>query len=64
LLPATLAFTRCLVVDDDPELLQSVAVYLRRFGFEVAAAALRQRPETANLAEFVQTDIPICSDTT
>ncbi len=126
LLPAALAITRCLVADGDPELLQSVADYLRRFGFEVAAAAsaaqmrsglwqggvdvvildvmlpdgdglaicaaLRQRLETANLpvimltspacarslgkpilpcahfaageVEFVQTDIPICSDTT
>ncbi len=31
--------TRCLVVDDDPELLQSVCDYLRRFGFEVSAAS-------------------------
>jgi two-component system OmpR family response regulator len=34
-----MATTRCLVVDDDPELLQSVCDYLRRFGFETAAAA-------------------------
>ena len=27
-----MAITRCLVVDDDPELLQSVCDYLRRFG--------------------------------
>jgi len=31
--------TRCLVVDDDPELLQSVCDYLRRFGFEAVPAA-------------------------
>ena len=31
--------TRCLVVDDDPELLQSVCDYLRRFGFEAVAAS-------------------------
>ena len=34
-----MAITRCLVVDDDPELLQSVCGYLRRFGFEALAAA-------------------------
>ena len=34
-----MATTRCLVVDDDPELLQSVCDYLRRFGFETTAAA-------------------------
>ena len=34
-----MAMTRCLVVDDDPELLQSVCDYLRRFGFEALAAA-------------------------
>ncbi len=33
-----MAITRCLVVDDDPELLQSVCDYLRRFGFEAVAA--------------------------
>jgi two-component system OmpR family response regulator len=31
--------TRCLVVDDDPELLQSVCDYLRRFGLEPSPAA-------------------------
>jgi two-component system OmpR family response regulator len=31
--------TRCLVVDDDPELLQSVCDYLRRFGLEAVPAA-------------------------
>ncbi|MEP6505265.1 MAG: response regulator transcription factor [Betaproteobacteria bacterium] len=31
--------TRCLVVDDDPDLLQSVCDYLRRFGLEAEAAA-------------------------
>jgi two-component system OmpR family response regulator len=31
--------TRCLVVDDDPELLQSVCDYLRRFGFDPVPAA-------------------------
>jgi two-component system OmpR family response regulator len=35
----TMALTRCLVVDDDPELLQSVCDYLRRFGYETATAA-------------------------
>jgi two-component system OmpR family response regulator len=84
-----MAITRCLVVDDDPELLQSVCDYLRRFGLEVAAAstaaqmrsclaqggvdvvvldvmlpdgdglaicaALRQRPETANLPVIMLT---------
>ena len=84
-----MALTRCLVVDDDPELLQSVCDYLRRFGFETAAAAsaaqmrsllsqggidmlildvmlpdgdglaicaaLRQRPETANLPVIMLT---------
>ena len=34
-----MAITRCLVVDDDPELLQSVCDYLRRFGLETVAAA-------------------------
>ena len=34
-----MALTRCLVVDDDPELLQSVCDYLRRFGFEAVAAS-------------------------
>jgi two-component system OmpR family response regulator len=34
-----MAMTRCLVVDDDPELLQSVCDYLRRFGLEPLAAA-------------------------
>jgi two-component system OmpR family response regulator len=34
-----MALTRCLVVDDDPELLQSVCDYLRRFGLEAIAAA-------------------------
>ena len=34
-----MALTRCLVVDDDPELLQSVCDYLRRFGLEAVAAA-------------------------
>ena len=34
-----MAITRCLVVDDDPELLQSVCDYLRRFGLEAVAAA-------------------------
>src|SRR4051812_27861434 len=38
-LPTPMATTRCLVVDDDPELLQSVCDCLRRFGFETAAAA-------------------------
>ena len=38
-LPDTMAITRCLVVDDDPELLQSVCDYLRRFGLEADAAA-------------------------
>jgi two-component system OmpR family response regulator len=33
-----MAITRCLVVDDDPELLQSVCEYLRRFGLEAVAA--------------------------
>ena len=84
-----MAITRCLVVDDDPELLQSVSDYLRRFGFEVLAAAtaaqmrdslaqgsvdvvvldvmlpdgdglaicaaLRQKPETANLPVIMLT---------
>ena len=84
-----MAITRCLVVDDDPELLQSVCDYLRRFGFETVAAAsaaqmrsllsqggvdmlildvmlpdgdglsicaaLRQRPETANLPVIMLT---------
>jgi two-component system, OmpR family, response regulator len=84
-----MAITRCLVVDDDPELLQSVSDYLRRFSFEVVAAstaaqmrsclaqggvdvvvldvmlpdgdglaicaALRQRPETANLPVIMLT---------
>ena len=31
--------TRCLVVDDDPELLQSVCDYLRRFGLEPVPAS-------------------------
>ena len=34
-----MAITRCLVVDDDPELLQSVCDYLRRFGLDTVAAA-------------------------
>ena len=34
-----MALMRCLVVDDDPELLQSVCDYLRRFGFEAVAAS-------------------------
>jgi two-component system OmpR family response regulator len=34
-----MAMTRCLVVDDDPELLQSVCDYLRRFGLEAVPAA-------------------------
>ena len=34
-----MAITRCLVVDDDPELLQSVCDYLRRFGLEAVAAS-------------------------
>jgi len=84
-----MAITRCLVVDDDPELLQSVCDYLRRFGLETVAAstaaqmrsllspggidvlildvmlpdgdglaicaALRQRPETANLPVIMLT---------
>nr|MDP9126455.1 response regulator [Pseudomonadota bacterium] len=84
-----MAITRCLVVDDDPELLQSVCDYLRRFGLEAIAAAtaaqmrsclaqggidvvildvmlpdgdglaicaaLRQRPETANLPVIMLT---------
>ena len=84
-----MAITRCLVVDDDPELLQSVCDYLRRFGFEAVpaataaqmraclsqggidvvvldvmlpdgdglaiCAALRQRPETANLPVIMLT---------
>ena len=84
-----MATTRCLVVDDDPELLQSVCDYLHRFGFETLAAAsaaqmrsllapggvdmlildvmlpdgdglsicaaLRQRPETANLPVIMLT---------
>ena len=84
-----MALTRCLVVDDDPELLQSVCDYLRRFGLEAMpaataaqmrsllsqggvdvvvldvmlpdgdglsiCAALRQRPETANLPVIMLT---------
>ena len=84
-----MAITRCLVVDDDPELLHSVCDYLRRFGLETVAAAtaaqmrallsqggidmlildvmlpdgdglaicaaLRQRPETANLPVIMLT---------
>jgi two-component system OmpR family response regulator len=84
-----MAITRCLVVDDDPELLQSVCDYLRRFGLEAVAAAsaaqmraslaqggidvvvldvmlpdgdglaicaaLRQRPETADLPVIMLT---------
>ena len=84
-----MAITRCLVVDDDPELLQSVCDYLRRFGHEAIAAAsaaqmraclskggidvvildvmlpdgdglaicaaLRQRPETANMPMIMLT---------
>ena len=84
-----MALTRCLVVDDDPELLQSVCDYLRRFGLEAVpaataaqmrsllsqggvdvlildvmlpdgdglaiCAALRQRPETANLPVIMLT---------
>lgn len=34
-----MALIRCLVVDDDPELLQSVCDYLRRFGFDAVPAA-------------------------
>ena len=34
-----MTITRCLVVDDDPELLQSVCDYLRRFGLDAVAAA-------------------------
>ena len=34
-----MALTRCLVVDDDPDLLQSVCDYLRRFGFEAVGAS-------------------------
>jgi len=34
-----MAMTRCLVVDDDPELLQSVCDYLRRFGLDAMPAA-------------------------
>jgi len=40
-----MAMTRCLVVDDDPDLLQSVCDYLRRFGLDpvpaVSAAQMR-----------------------
>ena len=84
-----MAMTRCLVVDDDPELLQSVCDYLRRFGLEAMpaataaqmrsclshggfdvvvldvmlpdgdglaiCAALRQRPETAQLPVIMLT---------
>ena len=84
-----MAMTRCLVVDDDPELLQSVCDYLRRFGLEAVpaataaqmrscialggvdvvvldvmlpdgdglaiCAALRQRPETAQLPVIMLT---------
>ncbi len=84
-----MALTRCLVVDDDPELLQSVGDYLRRFGFDTVpattaaqmrsclsqggidvvvldvmlpdgdglaiCAALRQRPETAQLPVIMLT---------
>ena len=84
-----MALNRCLVVDDDPELLQSVCDYLRRFGFEAVpaataaqmrsclsngsidvmvldvmlpdgdglaiCAALRQRPETAQLPVIMLT---------
>jgi len=41
--------TRCLVVDDDPELLQSVCDYLRRFGLEAlpAASAAQMRAAAA-----------------
>ena len=44
-----MAMTRCLVVDDDPELLQSVCDYLRRFGLEAEAApsALQMRARLA-----------------
>jgi two-component system OmpR family response regulator len=42
-----MAVTRCLVVDDDPELLESVCDYLRRFSMDVvaadSAAAMRSR---------------------
>ena len=34
-----MSMTRCLVVDDDPELLQSVCDYLRRFGLEPVPAS-------------------------
>jgi two-component system OmpR family response regulator len=44
-----MAMTRCLVVDDDPELLQSVCDYLRRFGLdaEPAASAAQMRARLA-----------------
>ena len=38
-----MAMTRCLVVDDDPDLLESVCEYLRRFGFEPVAAPSAQQ---------------------
>jgi two-component system OmpR family response regulator len=41
---------RCLVVDDDPELLQSVCDYLRRFGIAAAPAASAMQMRT-RLAE-------------
>ena len=91
-----MAITRCLVVDDDPELLQSVCDYLRRFGLEALpaasaaqmrsclaqggidvvvldvmlpdgdglaiCAALRQRPETADLPVIMLTALGEESD--
>jgi len=45
-----MAMTRCLVVDDDPELLQSVCDYLRRFGLEPVPAACAAQMH-ARLAE-------------
>src|SRR5882762_4498544 len=45
-----MAMTRCLVVDDDPELLQSVCDYLRRFGLEPvpASSAAQMRARIAD----------------
>ena len=42
-----MAITRCLVVDDDPELLQSVCDYLRRFGLEVQPASTAAQMRTS-----------------